>query len=159
MIKRKTFGSDMNLDGMVTISDYSLWLNHLYESVVLNPSNDFIIGIQNTEFGRFFEIPLDGVLAAIVNMWFLAIQFFIIFTPIVIFFLLLRWGAKGLKKAPEKFSNFKKENREFQAGFLGTSFFIFYIIFSLLDLNKLSTLSFFISLFLLFVYIWIFRNK
>ncbi len=128
-IERKTFGSDVNLDGVITISDYSLWFNHIYESLVLNPSNNAVISIQKTDFGRFFEIPLDGVLAAIVYMWNLVIVLSIIIIPIVIFFSLLRWGSKGLKQAPEKFSSFKKENRKFQAGFLGTSFFIFWIVF------------------------------
>ena len=85
MNSKKALGSDFNLDGEITITDYSLWLDYLYDNVVIKLSDNLFLSIQNTDFGRFFEIAPDGIIDTLVFLWFWLMFFSVILVPVSLF--------------------------------------------------------------------------
>jgi len=149
-MNKKIFGSDFNLDGKITISDYSLWLESVYDNTVVKLSNNIVVSIQNTDFGRFFEISPDGLLASMVYLYFWFVFWSIVLVTTALFIFLLIKAIKVIKvfkDNPEKLLSFKSENRVFQTGFYSLFFFILFLIASSLGLNNLSVLFLYISFF------------
>jgi len=149
----KTFGSDMNLDGQVTISDLGLWFDFVLDSALINPSNEAVAFIQGTGLGGFFEVSSDGFVYLVAIVFLISIKVLIfIILPIMLVSFILSWAGERLKKAPEKFSNFKSENWKFQSGFLGVFFFILFFIAQYFDFNVDSFIFFWISIVFLLIY-------